>query len=347
MVRYCIILFCILSKCGAVNAQNEMSLQASAFVGKSISHASKRIVSETWHKGFSLEISKASQSDKYWAYAHNYPHMGLIVTARSLGNNNVYGHAFSFLPYLEFDLLRFKYGKLQVKHGTGLAVVTKQFDELNNPQNQMLSTTVNASSIIDFGLRLHAKNEAELKFGFIIHHISNGGFQAPNSGFNTAAAYINGTYYLNRRTPIRNTFLPQIQYKKMRYRLANSYGFHRKVDATQVVVSPQISALVLRQHNTRFRTGLGLELGKPYGFDAQLAIYVEEEVQFSKIVTKYGLGAYVNNLRFPKERVYSKIGIAYYPFTKNKIPEKFFVGLMMKAHDFTAVHIETCFGYTF
>lgn len=346
MVRYYLILFLL---CSSVlcTAQNGLSVQGSIFTGKSITHADKRTVEETWHKGFSLEINKASKANRYWAYAHDYPQMGLILTARSLGNNDVYGYAFSFLPYLEFDLLRMKHARLQIKHGTGLAVVTKQYNEQTNPQNQMLSTKINASSIIDLGLRWQSDAMADVKLGFIVHHISNGGFQAPNSGFNTASAYVNGTFYLNKWEKQIDMFTPVLHYKKTRFRLGSAFGFYTKAITKEVVINPQLSALVLRQHNTRFRTGLGIEGGNPYGFDPQLAIYLEEEVQFSKLVTKYGLGAYVLNRRFPNERMYSKIGIAYYPFTKNHIPEKFFVGLMMKAHDFTAIHIEICLGYTF
>lgn len=342
-----IIVFFLFFIVGYSHAQQGLSLQATVFNGKNISHSQIRSVKETAHWGVSLDINKMTEGKKYWQFAHNFPQMGLLFTYRTLGNHKIYGEAVSVLPYIELNVLRSKYASLQIKHGTGLAYVTKRYDVQKNPSNQLLSTRLNATSILDAGLAVPLTPRFTIKGGAILHHISNGGFQLPNSGINTLSAYFNSTYYLTAKPAAKKLYEPQKEFKRIRYRVAFSQGIHKKPYQQKIVINPQLSGLAMLQHNTRFRTGAGIETGKPYGYKTQLALYVEEEVQLGRLVTKYGFGAYLLNKRKPGEDFYSKIGIAYYPAINQHIPQKFYFGLMLKAHRYVAAHIETTVGYTF
>lgn len=343
MSKWVFLLFLVSS----ARAQDGLSLQFSPLLGTGISHSSGRNAPENPYSGLSLDISKMTFGKKYWQYDHHYPQMGLLAAFQTLGNREIYGSAITVLPYLEFNAWRFSRGIFQIKHGTGIGWVTRRFDASSNPENTLHSTHLNATSVLDAGFRFRVSDKSDLKLGGVLRHISNGGFQKPNSGSNTASAYLNYTLYLREKPAESRSFEPVKDFKSWRYRVTTSLGLHRKPESKRVVGNPQLSAMVFRQHNTRFRTGGGLEAGLPYGYDPQLAVYAEEEVQFTKMVTRYGLGVYVVNRRQAWEVMYSKVGIAWYPQAETRIPHRFFIGMMLKAHNFNAAHIELNTGYTF
>jgi hypothetical protein len=329
------------------DAQDGLSLQFTPLLGTHISHSSRRKVPEFPHSGIAIDINKRTIGKKYWQSDHNFPQMGLMAAFQTMGNRRVFGDAFTLLPYLEFNVWRFTNCSFQIKHGTGIGWVTRIHDAVGNPENTLHSTRINATSIIDLGFRFKVTEKNDLKLGGVLRHLSNGGFQKPNSGSNTASAYLNYTIYLRDKPKEVKRFEPEQDFKLWRYRVMTSLGVYRKNGDGEVVSNTQVSALAFYQHNTRFRTGGGLELGFPYGHSARLAGYFEEEVQFGKLTTRYGLGIYTKMKNEDWEKFYSKVGIAYYPKTETHIPHKFFIGAMLKAHNFKAAHVEFNTGYTF
>lgn len=330
-------------------AQNVHAWQLQPFTGQFITHRHHRMAPESPHYGVSLDFVKKTTGKKYWQYAHNYPDMGLSATWRTLGNPAVYGQVYSVVPYLEFSLFRSKAGAFRLKHGTGLALATRTYDPVKNPQNRLLSTVLNATSMIDAGYRFFLSGKWELKPGAVIYHYSNGGFRLPNAGINAGAVYLGLAWHASGREPERTAFETIRDFKKWRYRLSGAAGFYdfRKGDPPAAEVNPQLSGMVFFQHSTAFRTGIGIEAGRLNRRNVQPAIYMEEEIQFGKIATRYGFGGYVKNKPLGSESFYSKIGMAFYPAMENKIPVGLFIGSMLKAHGTKAAHIELMAGYVF
>ncbi|ODS80977.1 MAG: hypothetical protein ABS46_12815 [Cytophagaceae bacterium SCN 52-12] len=346
--RLCLIALCCLEGSGGY-AQNIHAWQMQFFSGRFITHRHHRTAPESSHYGVSLDFIKKTTGKKYWQYAHNYPDMGLSATWRTLGNPEVYGQIYSVVPYLEFSLFRRKTGAFQLKHGTGLAFAARTYDAAQNPQNRLLSTMLNATSMIDAGYRFFVSDEWDLKPGAMIYHYSNGGFRLPNAGINAGAVYLGLTWHPAGREPERTAFETIRDFKKWRYRLSGAAGFYdfRRENSPSIQVNPQLSGMVFLQHSTAFRTGIGVEAGRLNRKDVQPAIYMEEEIQFGKIATRYGFGGYLRNKPPGQESFYSKIGMAFYPEMENRIPAGIFVGSMLKAHGTRAAHIELMTGYVF
>jgi hypothetical protein len=342
------LLFCMLAFTAGCFSQAGYSWQAAVYSGNYISHRQYLVQPPHLQYGFSVELNKKTNGNKYWQFAHNYPQMGLLLMANTLGDHQVYGEAISVLPYLEFNVLKSKAGVFQIKHGTGVAYVTRRYDAIKNPSNVILSTRINATSILDFGYRFYLSEKCELKAGANIHHISNGGFTLPNRGANTLAGYLAISFYPGDKEIEVKKFDVIRPEKKMQYRIGTAIGFYdyQKNEGT-VKVNAQFCAMAFYQHNTRFRTGGGTEIGFLNTIKPEPAIYAEEEVQFANITTRYGFGYYLANKRPADEDFYSKIGLAYYPKFKGVIPKGFYIGSILKAHKFTAAHIEMLAGYAF
>jgi len=343
-----LVLLSLAFACAPLTAQQGASWQVQVLAGENISHRAQRTANETYQYGFAIDYSRKTTGKKYWQYAHNYPQMGLQFSARNLGNNGVYGNAFALLPYLEFNVIESRFGIFQIKHGTGIAYASKRYHTTQNPDNLLISSGINATSLLDFGYRIFTGSRSDFKLGLAIHHLSNGGFQLPNHGMNTCFLYTGFSFYPEGRAVEKKAYTPYREFSHFRYRSGISLGFyHYDRETRKVDLNPQASFVVVYQHNTRFRTGPGLEAGRPANYDPQLALYLEEEVQFAKITTRYAFGAYAINKRVDGEDFYSKIGIAYYPQLKNYIPKGFYIGSMLKAHMFTAAHIELNTGFVF
>ena len=343
-------MLCCLSLPGCPGyAQNTSAWQVLPFTGQFITRKDRELISQSYHYGASVDFFKKTTGKKYWQYAHNYPNMGLSATWRTLGSRQVFGHVYSVLPYLEFSLFRRKTGTLQLKHGTGLALASSTYHPENNPQNRLVSTKLNATSMIDAGYRFFLSRRWDLKAGGMLYHYSNGGLRLPNAGINAASVYLGLAWHPESSRPDRVTHETIRDFKRWRYRLSGSAGFYgsQGENSPDIRIIPQAGAMVFAQHSTSFRTGLGIETGRLNTGNMQLCVYAEEEIQFGKIATRYGLGGYLKNETPGQDRFYSKIGIAYYPETENEIPGKFFFGSMLKAHGAKAAHIELMAGYVF
>lgn len=342
-----ILLLCTVLIATVCRAQYKEVWQASVFSGKFISHAQRRIAPEQPQWGFTLDYARQTNGKKYWQFAHRYPQMGLSLTLRDLGNEAVYGKAISFLPYLEFNVLNSPMGALQIRHGTGLAYVTKQYHAFTNPQNTLLSTSIVASSIVDLGYRYRLSPQLDARIAFSLQHYSNGGFKFPNSGLNIGSVHGGLAYYPEGREADRLAFQRIKDFKRWRYRLGMSLGFfnYQPTDRS-IETNTQLNGMAFYQHSTGFRTGLGLEADNLEN-TAQIAVYAEEEIQFGNLTTRYGFGGYVINKQAYGQDFYSKIGIAWFPATEKKIPGKFYIGSMLKAHRTKAAHVELNAGYVF
>lgn len=331
-------------------SQENFSYALMPFAGKFISHKDLRTASESYQYGVVAEISKETFGKKYWQYAHNYPKMGLHIEARNLGNSKQYGNAYSLIPYLEFSLKKWKRASLSLRHGTGLSFVSKKYNELTNPTNQLIGSAINATSFIGMNYQFSITNKVDLKLGGFVKHISNGSLQLPNAGTNSLSAYAGIAYYPLRIYHQYQTFLPYRDFSKWRYKIETAMGlYHYAKQSHTIEHNWQAGFLIFRQHNSRFRTGVGTEFGylASKNYKIQPTIYLEEEVQFKNISTIYQFGTYLANTRQPGEKYYSKIGIAYYPLSKSIIPCGWYIGSALKAHNYKAAHVELSTGFVF
>ncbi|MCE7042421.1 acyloxyacyl hydrolase [Dyadobacter sp. CY312] len=298
--------------------------------------------------GFSIDINKATYGEHIWQIAHKYPQMGIQFTATKSAEMMV-GNQFSLIPYLEFNIWKSNFGTLQIKHGTGLAYVTRRHHQTSNPENKLLGTKLNAASIIDLGYLIKLGSALNVKAGFSLGHISNGNLVQPNAGLNSITGYGTMLYYFDGKSHEEKRENAPIQIKRWRYRFAAITGLYDYDKVTKNLhTNNQLSLLAFYQHGMRFRTGLGTEVSQlNRGSATATAIYAEEEVLIGHLVTRYGIGLYVLN---PDEKslLYEKVGIAWYPFPlKNQVAEKFSIGTAIKAHAFRAAHVEIAAGYTF
>ncbi len=298
--------------------------------------------------GFSVDVSKSTSGECYWQTAHKYPQAGLQFSVAG-SSQAMLGKAFTLIPYLEFNIWKTSFGTLQIKHGTGLAYVTRRYHISSNPENKLLGTKLNAASMVDLGYQIKVSEKWDVKAGASIGHISNGNLVQPNGGLNSLSGYGTLIYYPQGRS--QRLKVPQVvpELKRWRYRISAMVGFYDyDKEAEKFHTNNELSVLAFYQHGVRFRTGVGLEVSRlNVGTRPVPALYAEEEVLIGHLVTRYGLGWYLSHAD-ESAALYEKVGIAWYPFPlKNQIAERFSIGTSIKAHAFRAAHVEISAGFTF
>ncbi len=305
-----------------------------------------KITKESSLLGFNIDINKKTTGKKYWQSDHKFPQIGVKITALDLNNYDGLKYSISTIPYLEFNLLNLDIGQLQIKHGTGIAYVAGRFDPSTD---LVLGSRFNATSIIDLGFSFDKGSNSDIKTGILISHISNGNLVSPNSGLNSLSIYIQYNFFPHQKG--------QDLIKNERNTTFNRWGLEGRfsaglsnyiIDQNSVDISFQHLSMITYQHSTRFRTGAGIELIIPENNKVKFGIYAEETACIAHLVTHYGLGYVVAGEANNKNRLYEKVGIAWFPFKlQNEIGCGFYLGANINAHKFKAAHVDISIGYLF
>ena len=329
-------------------AQPGLAVEAYGQVGSLRTRTSDRTLLQRPVWGAELTLSRQTTGRAAWQRAHGLPQMGLTLRGRSLGNASVYGYDLALVPFLEFNVWQTKRTILQIKHGTGIGYATKRHETVENPNNQLISTAFNAVSLINIGLLVRGNDYVDLKVGVEISHESNGNLRQPNEGLNTGTFYAGMRYYPGRKLTAVTRLPIERHRHEWRGYVGTAIGLYGAEDKGQLRTVPQLEALVLFQHDIRFRAIGGLEVGFLNGPDGyQLGLKLGEEVLFGHVGIRYQVGTYLHD---PANSgpVFEKIGMAWYPLPLvNDVAHKFSIGTSLKAHGLRAAFIEINAGYVF
>ncbi|MBB5283901.1 hypothetical protein HNQ92_002027 [Rhabdobacter roseus] len=315
-------------------------------VGKLATRASERNTTRLPVLGMEVNWLRATSGEKLWQRAHGLPNLGLSLAIRNVGNPALYGYDASLVPFLEFNLLRRPHTAVHVRHGTGLGYVTRRHEPSRNPDNQLLSTHLNAASFLKVGLEARLGKYLLAEGGLDLRHLSNGNLFLPNLGLNTLGLYAGLQWASAPAAPSRPGTLDR---RRSRWgwspSLALGVSQQRKAGPHQF--DWQLSTLAVFQHDLRFRALGGAEALFRQGQLRQVGILLGEEVLFGRLGVRYLLGGSVYNA-FDTGFLYEKVGVAYYPFRFNsEVPQGMYVGTSIKAYGFRASFVEVSAGFVF
>ncbi|WCO03371.1 acyloxyacyl hydrolase [Psychroserpens ponticola] len=118
-----------------------------------------------------------------WAKRLKYPRTGLSIGYTDFGNKRFLGHAFSLLPFMEFN--GFKKERFKVHVGTGLSYFNKKYDFTDNFFNRATSTDLTWSFRLFAYYNLFPSETIDWRIGAGYAHHSNGHTRLPNQGYNS------------------------------------------------------------------------------------------------------------------------------------------------------------------
>lgn len=235
-------------------------------IGRVIPNYVARFPNTHLQHALSLNIgSFKTDSTSNWAKYYNYPQTGVSLFYSYIGNNHVFGHQFSVMPFIGFNVFNKLSKPYYLKVSLGAAYFTSQYDSIENRKNVNVSSPYTWAFQLGAYKTLSEKPGMNLKAGFIFSHASNGHTQLPNFGLNSALLSISAQFY-NKQT--EKYQLTQSKIKQERpprsYDFGVSYGlgFHEYGDKDGPVGGAKkgvqsTSVFVGKTYNNHFRWGVG------------------------------------------------------------------------------------------
>lgn len=352
------------------NQDNKFAFEFGGYASKIIKHTQKfePAITEPSY-GFECSASYKTFGQKKWHYALNYPEIGISYLQNHFGNREIFGTSYALMPFTKFYITRSKYVNFHAKLGAGLAYITKTYDPITNPSNNVIGSKLNTVVQFRMGLdfRLHSTVDLQLSGSFM--HFSNSSTQAPNLGINIPSGNLAVIYRPNAFKENYSKEKPKMDENV--FQKKNEYAFKMSVG--------------LREKNARgakFPTySLALQYGRYFGFANKLiagtlltfdqyeydfmviqeidddknqtlramdwSVYLGYEMMLGNVGLQFLVGTYLIDPAFRGAPIYAKPGIAYYFPAFGKQKHHPFLGINMKTHYFTAQYVEMNFGIAF
>lgn len=340
-----------------------------------------------YQKTIAINIGYTNSDTTNWGKFYNHAESGFMLLYSNLGNNQVLGHQYSFLPFVSFRVFNNFKNPLKLKMGAGISYFTARFDSLGNPHNEIIGSQFAWDVKIFLYKSIYKKGGFSLKLGVGFSHESNGHTRLPNLGVNSPMASISGQFYNKKED---NYFNPtrikrgNVSTKKYYFTLEEGIGFHEqdetegpKMGFLKPVYSSDVSVAILFNKHIKLRGGFtyryyqqfydhivenkvaGL-IDHPSWNASNVSFYLGNEFLMGHIAIDFLLGV---NLHKPFYRKFNqgteigltlqkilltRIGLNLYLIDTHKLPKhNLFIGAHIKANMAKADYTDLTIGYTY
>jgi len=214
-----------------------------------------------------------------WAKYYGFPTTGITAVYSNIGDNQIFGHQFSVLPFVSFSVFK----HYQFRLSSGVAYFNRFHDPVENPRNRSVGSRI-TWDIKAFAYRnLISSDKFNLRLGVGFSHESNGHTNIPNLGLNTVFVGLSGQFYKNTQpeTPARRIKDKTSSPKSHFLTLWQGYGFHEqdpsegpKTNRSKPVYSTSLAYGFIVNRHIKLRTGL------LYRFYEQYNTHLQETIAF-------------------------------------------------------------------
>ncbi|MBC7775685.1 MAG: acyloxyacyl hydrolase [Phycisphaerae bacterium] len=316
-----------------------------------------------------LRVHSTGRRD--WQAWQHYPAFGLSIGHFRLGKGS-HGDAFALIPHLSIPLIRAGRWAAYFRVGTGLAWVTQPYDWFDNPGQNAIGSHWNNITQFRLGAEFRAAPHLRFSAGGGMTHFSNGGSALPNLGVNIFSGWAGAAWLLQplkkedlqpaktSKRAVQRRFGGQCQGgialleiasfdgPKHAVWIATASGYFQisRINRVLLGVDYESNRAIYEWglHSARFSDEAAARQGS-----TRLAVFAADEFLFGDISLVLQAGKYVgNNInQFVPKASYAKLSARYYlPALLGKDLRPF-VGISIKAHQFTAEYISGNVGLSF
>ena len=302
-------------------------------------------------QGFQIDYYMKTLGEKPWHKPLNFPEVGASLLYLRFGESKTFGDAIALMAYARFYVYRSKFVNLYVRVGSGYGYITRKFDYLTNPTNNVISTNINMAVQLKMGMEWKLSPNVQLNTAFAFDHFSNSGANLPNYGANLLLGSI-GIKVIPRLRELTYNCQKTTDFKKnefiWKYSLGiqEVYGFngpkypiHSGTVAYARYTSPGnkiYAGLTFEYLRSVHDWVVYNELTTKHGatFEASIgSVIIGDEIILGRIGMFYSAGVYLWKNTAAYSPMYFKLGANVYfaQFGKGK-RFKFFVGNNVKSH---------------
>ena len=340
-----------------------------------------------YQKAVAINYGFTNNDTTKWGKYYNYAESGFMLQYSNLGNNKIFGHQLSLLPFVSFRVFNNFKHPFKVKLGAGVAYFTTRFDSLSNPQNELIGSAFTWDVKVFLYKSIYKRGGFQLKLGAGFSHESNGHTRLPNLGINSTMASISGQFYNQKED---NHFKPKrvkrqnVSPKNYYITLEEGIGFHEqddtegpKMGVLKPVYSSDLSAAVLFNKHIKLRAGFTYRLYKQY-YDhvvenqieklidnptwsaSNVSFYLGNEFLMGHMSIDVLLGVNLHKPFFRQfnqgtelgitlqKTLLTRVGLNLYLINTHKLPvHNLFIGAHIKANMAKADYTDITLGYTY
>ncbi|MBK9732072.1 MAG: acyloxyacyl hydrolase [Chitinophagaceae bacterium] len=316
---------------------------------------------------FEINLSKQTHGSKDWQQLYHYPLHGIAIAYTDYGNKEVLGYGISILPNLDIPLIRGERLCLHLRIGTGIAFLSEHYDYNNNPENNVIATTINNTTSFSLGGSWRFARNFSFLAGGSLTHFSSGAVKTPNLGINIKAWNVGLRYEpvpYDKSEFIKRNLAPL--HRRVLFNVAAGLGFQEQLPAEGPmyhVYQFQLSAGTLLTRWNKLSIGaMGTYKEAANSFIKHEEIYPDQYFLHSCAVSGFIKDEFlfgfagvsiVAGYNFYKPSpleygFYQKLGVPIYlpPFGKEK-HEQFSIGVYVTAGEFTADYVSVDAGFEF
>lgn len=311
-----------------------------------------------------------TRGNKAWQGAWGYPLIGVGLVHARFGDADVFGNAWGLLPSVTWQH-HFRRFALNYRVGIGLAYLSRFYDVVSNPTNNVIGSHLNNITQLSVQAVWELHRQWHLLGSVGLNHFSNARTQLPNLGINLPSAGIGLRYFPKtpQKPPVRRVDLDSLRAaihfaKQWRLGFKVGLGFSEG----QLPLGPKYHIYGTQLHLVRrsspkwqwlagieanYYTGLYYEMRNRWGqkeprySDAmKIAPYLGGEMLLGHLSFSITTGYYIHNPLFNKIPVATKIGLHYYA-KSNMFNQRnnWWVGVSLKTHYAVADYAEIGLGY--
>jgi len=141
-------------------------------------------------KGFDLNLDRQTSGEHSWHGSFNRPSPGIGLLHCNLGNPEQLGTGTALYGYLDLPLVKRKKFIWYYRWGTGIGLISKPFDRVDNYKNTAIGSKVNMFARVLVEAKFKVLKRTWVTSGFSFSHFSNAAVTVPNLGINIPAVTI-------------------------------------------------------------------------------------------------------------------------------------------------------------
>ena len=332
----------------------------------------------TSHAGAaSIFCYRPAAGNRAWHHAYAIPEQGIDLTFIYTGNPKQLGSQVALSYLLQLPITHKDRSASDHRHaffqryrtqrrtfftmGIGLGYAMKHWDQYENHQAAVLGSSLNIALNLQVMHRRHWDGIGDLGIGARIIHLSNGAYQLPNLGTNTASVFLQYTPHRHAHD-LTPSMLPEFRdsifahFERTKWSLALTTGW-KEIPPPGGAKYQAVSMQLLHEHRHRVKSSWG------YGLDAfynrsllavmnrnadtsyaffrplQVGAVVGFNLHFNRFELKMQQGVYLLDKWKGDGRFYHRVGLRY------RFGESWFAQLTLKTHFAKADFGELGIGY--
>jgi hypothetical protein len=374
-------------------AQSDSTKQGHYFnpeymIGKIIPMSNNSVFPKTgFQQVFALSYGFTNNDTTKWGKFYHQPEAGFMFLYSNLGNNDILGHQFGLLPFINFKVFNKLKTPFNLRFAGGASYFTNRFDSISNPTNEVIGAQFTWDVKIFLFKTLYRNNGFCLQMGAGFSHESNGHTRLPNLGINSPMFTLSGKFYDKKEdnyTTFNRVKRGNVSEKHYYFTLRQGIGLHEqdetegpKMGVLKPVYASSMSGAILFNKHIKLRAGFTYRfyeqfydhiidsnvvslLDNPTQNASNISFFVGNEFLMSHVSIDAELGI---NLYKPFYRQFNpstqtgvvlqktlltRIGANLYLNNTNKLPKhNVFIGAHIKANMAKADYTEFTLGYTY